>query len=301
MRTILASILVCVVLLFGWNELVKRKLHRLQTTSAAGQFDQNLIKAQSFLYTSWQPRVVIAGSSIAARLTKHPADWYNLSFPGCSALTGLNIVAHSDKRPDVILVETNVLTIDENQQLLDALTSPVLGEARAAFPGLRERYKPSHVLVTALPELTSGGGRPQLSSDLFEEQLNRRMLELSNPPAPEQLVRVIAKLRTYITTLEANGIRVVLFEMPEHGAYADLPRHAVLRSAIRTAFPPETYAWAPSVPWDNYRTTDAVHLDRDSADRFAGVIANFVLSLHRRQPASQPSPSDAAFVNLTHD
>jgi hypothetical protein len=292
--------LICGLLLVGYNELVERRLRAMHTAGAGSQYEQNLMRAQSFLYTRWQPKVVIAGSSISARLVKHPADWYNLSFAGGSAFSALNNLLHSAKRPDLVLIEINVLTIPEDEKLLSSLFYPGMTEARRRWPALREAYKPSHVLVAALPEGESES--TALSGDRLREQIARRSRELAQPLSPDELDSISSKLRHYVTKLQERGTRVAFFEAPEYPGSMPSPQKTSLRNRLREEFPPDEYAWVPAVDASDYSTTDAVHLNPDSARRYAKAVADYVSSLSG-VVATQPAQSAArdAVVNLTAD
>jgi hypothetical protein len=300
MRTILTSLLICAVLLAGYNELVQRRLRAMHTSSAGSQYEQNLMRAQSFVYTRWQPKVVIAGSSISARLVRHPAEWFNLSFAGGSAFTALEILLRSEKTPDLVLIETNVLTIPEDEKLLSSLFYPGMVEARRRWPALREAYKPSHVLVAALPEGDSE--TTALSGDRLREQIARRTRELAAPLAPAELDSIAARLRRYVRALQERGTRVAFFEAPEYPGSMPSPQKTSLRQRLREEFPPDRYAWVPPVDASDYATTDAVHLEPASADRYARVMARFVSNLDG-VAATRPAQSAAedAVVKLTGD
>lgn len=287
MRTIILSFILCGVLLVGWDQLVKRKLSGTRTVKAAAQFDQNVMKAQSFIYARWQPKVVIAGSSISARLTSHPKEWYNLAFAGGSAFTALDIIDKSESKPDVVLIETNVLTVAEDHRLLDSLFFPILSKARDRYPGLREQYKPSHVLVTALPSPESSNKSSGLSADRFGEQVDRRLKELATEPKDEALEAIVEKLQAYVKKLQNKGIRVAFFEVPEYDKSTNLPKPTAVRKAVQRAFPESQYAWVPFVDAEDYTTTDAVHLDSSSAKRYANVVADYVAALSA-SPATRP-------------
>jgi hypothetical protein len=125
---------------------------------AGSQYEQNLMRAQEFLYNAGNPKVVIAGTSIASRLESLPADWFNLAFSGGSTFTALDILAHSRKAPQFVLIETNVLvTRDLDAQMAGDVSNPLLADARRTFPAMLEANKPQHVLERAVDPASSRG------------------------------------------------------------------------------------------------------------------------------------------------
>lgn len=292
MRTIVLSIILCGVFLVGWHELVQHRLYGTRTMDVASQFDQNLMKSQSFLYTGFQPDVVIVGSSIAARLTNHPKDWYNLAFAGGSSFTGLEIVQRSNKHPKIVLVETNVLTVARDERLLDSLFFPIVSKARGRFPSLREQYKPTHVLVTELPGGESKPAAHGLSGDRFTEQVERRLGELRVPLQADSTSGIARRLADAVKKLQAKGCRVVFFEVPEYEQSEHLARPEAIRAKLHELFPDNEYAWVPHVDWSNFHTTDAVHLDPDSAKHYTHIVADFVEHLHSKPATTAPVTAD---------
>src|SRR5690349_21518029 len=202
MKLIVKSLVICLALFAAYHVALKRLPARLRSGNGAGsQPERNLIAAENYLYTGKNPPVVIVGSSIAERLHDLPGDWYQLTFPGGNVFTGMEIILRSGKHPKYVLVETNVLNMDPDRQMLDTLSYPVLKDARNKLPALLEQNKPSHVLVRAL----HGKGAEKrdsaalvaadpASGAFFDELVRRRLNELAEPPSPERLNEIMARL-----------------------------------------------------------------------------------------------------------
>src|SRR4051794_8980229 len=228
MKLILKSILICLALFAAYHVALKRMPPQLLAGRGAGsQPERNLIAAESYYYTQRNPPVVIVGSSIAERLHDLPRDWYKLAFPGGNVFTGMEVILRSGKRPKYVLVETNVLNMDPDRQLLDTLTYPVLKQARNKLPALLEQNKPSHVLVRALhrdaKETAPSASAEPASGAFFDELIRRRLNELAEPPPPERLNEIMGRLHVDVAALEKRGVQVVFFEVPELAQAEDRP------------------------------------------------------------------------------
>ena len=284
MKLILKSLVICLALFAAYHVALKRMPARLRSGGGAGsQPERNLIAAQSYYYTQKNPPVVIVGSSIAERLHDLPRDWYQLTFPGGNVFTGMEVILRSGKRPKYVLVETNVLNMDPDRQLLDTLTYPVLKQARNKFPALLEQNKPSHVLVRALnrgPKETASAD--PASGAFFDELVRRRLKELAEPLPPERLDEIMGRLHAQVDALQKRGIQVIFFEVPELAQAEDRPLKLCIRERVRREFPEPRSHWIPMPDATAYRTTDAVHLTSDSARRYCGVLSEYLASLDAR-------------------
>jgi hypothetical protein len=290
MKLILKSLVVCLALFAAYHVALKRLPARLRSGNGAGsQPERNLIAAENYLYTSKNPPVVVVGSSIAERLHDLPADWYQLTFPGGNVFTGMEIILRSGKRPRYVLVEANVLNMDPDRQMLDTLSYPVLKDVRNKFPALLEQNKPSHVLVRALhgrgaqkSESASAAGADPVSAAFFDELVRRRLNELSEPPSPQRLDEIMARLHAQVDALQKRGIQVIFFEVPELAQAEDRPLKATIRERVQREFPEPKYHWIPMPDATAYRTTDAVHLTSDSARRYCAVMSGYLASVGSR-------------------
>src|SRR2546423_1399536 len=233
MRLIRDSILIALALFIAYSAALRFLPARLKFGGRAGsQSEVNTIRAQSYLYSAKTPRVVIVGSSIGARLRDLPSDWFNLCLAGDSAFTGLEIIRRCEKTPPLVLVETNLLTLDANEKEIATLLAPGINQLRRKLPALQETSKPQHLLIRALtsddnPSTAQAGAERSaapdrtIPDDLFSEFTQRRLAELKDPLPPKRLDEIVAQLRADIAALRPRGIKVILFEMPELPAAMD--------------------------------------------------------------------------------
>ncbi len=318
MSTILKSFAVCVVLLGAWHVLVNRLPTKYRVGGNAGsQHEQNVIRGETFAYAPSNPRVVVVGSSIANRLKDLPRDWFNLSFNGGSAFTGLEMIGRCGKLPEVVLIETNMLLLPADEQQIRELFTPGVYQARRRMAFLAETNKPHLVAQRALITGEETAARPKrpvriassasgvnvkdleadaaeavLSREQFEMLAARRADELAHALDSASLDRIVRDLQRHVAHLEKRGVRVVLFEMPEHAEFGDMPRPASVRRRLREAFPESRFWWVVDVDRTTYRTTDFVHLTAAGSTSYAEVLKAHVAS---QAPAEKPAvPATAA-------
>ena len=315
MSTILKSFAVCIVLLGTWHVLVNRLPTKYRIGGNAGsQHEQNVIRSETFAYAPSNPRVVVVGSSIANRLKDLPRDWFNLSFNGGSAFTGLEMIGRCGKTPDVVLIETNMLLLPADEQQLRELFTPGVYEARRRMAFLAETNKPHLVAQRALisgEEKAAGRDQPirvassastasqndlegdaaetVLSREQFEMLAARRAGELADALDSASLERIVRDLQRHVADLEKRGVRVLFFEMPEHAEFADMPRPTSVRRRLRETFPETRFSWVSDVDRTTYRTTDFVHLTATGSKRYAEVLKTHVASLTPTEKSAVPA------------
>ncbi len=243
------------------------------------QWQENLIKAQRLAYGEVSPVAIVVGSSKLARVT-FERDIYNLALNGGGSLTGLDVILRADARPRVVVIEIGDSIIREpDAAFLGSLFGTVNHSLRRRIPVLRDEYQPG-VLVNNVAQ-TWASRHTGLQDDAVRPELLRQLLETqrsahARPPDATVMARVIGELRAAITSLGAAGIAVVLVEPPEHPDLWTSPMSTGIRELLRAAF--ADVAWFPDPDLASYQTTDGVHLDHASAERFGTAITTWLAS-----------------------
>ena len=291
---VLSSLILCVVMIASYDAFVRQGLAPSPPDS---QWSANTGWAQRYLYDEQGPsRVVIVGTSLAQRIRNAwlPPQTINIALSGQSSFDGLEIIVRSGKRPDLVLIETNVLNKDADSGFLASLFNPALFHARAWLPSLREEHRPIPELKgwvkARLDSQRSREGRVkevdsktddprhETKGPAGEPRVNRRLAVAIEAlrryqkayarPIDARLLRTrLARLREIVDRLEERGTRIVFFEMPTHPSLCRSPRLASIRKAVMRAFP--GYAYYRDPDCERYRVTDGLHLDDRSALYFA--------------------------------
>lgn len=239
--------------------------------------ERNRARARGYLESKTPPKVVLVGSSISAGLRGLPSDWYNVAQAGGTPLTGLRLVARHSPKPQWVLIETNRIQYPADGELLRELFDPRRRALHERFPAFRNR--PSHIamlLVKAARDRwnpADESGRPSSpkgTAGTAKHNVLQANLELLSEEMPAaQLEKRIEELKESIETLRVAGTRVAFVEVPEHPAAYATPLKRQLMQRMEEAFPDSLYPWAPRGDPSQFSTTDGVHLDEESGQRFA--------------------------------
>src|ERR1700730_7819524 len=112
-------------------------------SASQAQWQQNLHKAEQYLYDGATANSVIIGTSLAERiLTETIPNCDNLSFSGLTIFEGLSLLRHKDKLPSNVYIETNVLVEEREEQFNQTLFSPMPFFLRRHVIALRADKRP---------------------------------------------------------------------------------------------------------------------------------------------------------------
>lgn len=258
------------VLYTGIQFFVDPKTDSFQT---AGEL--NLIKAQEYLYSKNQGRVIV-GSSLSARIKTEnlPEDIVNLGFAGSCISDGLEIIKKGNKKPTTVFVEMNFASKPMDQQFINDLFTNLGYHSKKYWAVLREKYQPVGMLkylAFSLLEkkVTNRGanaetGKPKLIKKVAD--INKKNFE--KEPSDEKLDNSFEKLKKQIKEIEKEGICVVFFEMPVEDEFADLIMPTKMRTRFFKEFPKEKYKYIDQPDCKEYHTFDGIHLYFKSAEKY---------------------------------
>lgn len=237
---------------------------------------ENSFRVEDFLFRKEQPRIVIVGSSKAARLEAKflPADAANLALAGYSAEFGLRLLLASEALPKIVFVELNetILRAFDPQTLNQWTSGPNYWLARH-IPALRLKFRPS-ALLNALFKRENASLAPETG-----------LSDNTSPPAPETLLQLqlqegeeippigeveahMQTIRNLLEELRQRRVRVLLFDPPMHPRVAETPRARFFRVELQRNFPVTDYEWVENTNFV-YSTSDGVHLLPGSAQRYS--------------------------------
>jgi hypothetical protein len=275
------AFVVLVVLYWGFITYFKP-----QSTIFQGQLQSNYVTAQKLIYAEKIPPVVIAGSSLSYRFEHQmlPENTFNLSFGGGSPLTGMSILEKTKFMPKLVLIETNVAFRPIDNAFIDRIFHPILEPLKRHILICRDEYQPSVLILNVL------------KNNFYKKSSLKKIYESSNPKMVKEIVRValeteskplrqdeianIALLAEKVKKMKAQGVHVVLFEMPVHPQLANTIPAQQTRHWIKQYLPD-----VPVVQPDDlnrYETKDGSHLTPQSAERYLHYLlqkANSVTAL----------------------
>jgi hypothetical protein len=237
---------------------------------ATHQWQDNVMKAQQFLYAG-KTDTVMVGTSLSGRIIRDSIPFVkSVSFGGCSVEDGLKIILNKKDVPKLVLVETNLLLIDGNPELVSRITNGVIPKIRHWIPSLREQYEPISLFASLMMNSTGinpQAGMAKVDMNLLNESINRHIAEDRLMPE-EWIKRRGETIKALIAGLESKGARFVFFEMPVNERLLHLKKNDQMRAFVKKEFPTSKYLYLPSDTF-KYLTTDGEHLDFEGQQRFS--------------------------------
>lgn len=243
-----------------------------EITAYQNQWQSNLVFAQEYIYSSYTPKGAVLGSSLASRLDKdllESAEIYNLAFAGGSVQSGLEIIKHSNKIPQILYIETNVLfERDADSAMLGILFDPLLFKARYYLPALQEKYQPLNVFASFIKRFGGKSQEEKLAIKRDEKIYNLSMegfLKRFEKPLQNYQNR-LDSLKKQLQYFENKGVKIIFFTMPIDPLLAKQPQFIEHEKILREAF---SYPFLPMPNHSEYETSDGVHLLYESSERFS--------------------------------
>jgi hypothetical protein len=237
---------------------------------ATHQWQDNVMKAQQFLYAG-KTDTVMVGTSLSGRIIRDSVPFVkSVSFGGCSVEDGLKIILSKKDVPKLVLLETNLLLIDGNPELVSRITNGVIPKIRHWIPSLREQYEPISLFASLMMNSTGinpQAGMAKVDMNLLNESINRHIAEDRLMPE-EWIKRRGETIKALIAGLESKGTRFVFFEMPVNERLLHLKKNDQMRAFVKKEFPTSKYLYLPSDTF-KYLTTDGEHLDFEGQQRFS--------------------------------
>lgn len=233
----------------------------------ANQLQTNILRVQRFAFDIEECPYVIVGSSESARIPAEivSENLYNLALSGESALTGLEIINNKTTKPEIVFVELNKSILKGADELLLEKTSDwnALIFNRECYRMdylFRCLYQPFYNMIKSKQVITL----ENTDENLFNIYYNDYQTLLDET----SLEMAIQDVQTQIDKLEMEGTRIVLLEVPLDMRLYDTPQYLQVRTALEEAFPDTNYEWF-RVSWQEYTTTDGIHMGNNSVIRYA--------------------------------
>ena len=238
--------------------------------TATHQWQDNVIKAQQYLYTE-KSDTVLVGTSLSARIIRDSIPFVkSVSFGGCSVEDGLKLILSKENAPKFVLVETNFLLRNGNTELVSKQTEGIIPTIRRKFPSLRERYEPICLFASLMMGSTGINvqlDKKKVNMDLLNENI-KRWIEEDEPIPTEKAESRIQEIKKLIKELEEKGCQFIFFEMPVNERLLHLRSFEQTREIAQREFPTNKYIYLPS-DTVKYLTTDGIHLDYEGKQRFS--------------------------------
>lgn len=245
---------------------------------ATNQWQDNMVKAQHFLYDEDADTAMI-GTSLSARILPDSIPSVrSVAFGGCAVEDGLRLILSKPKVPHCVLVETNLFLRNGNDELVEKMTKGIIPQVKRWIPSLRESNEPICLLSGLM--IKAAGINPQAAAMTVDmEQLKesiKRHLADDKSLSETELAQRMETIKPLLIQLEQKGTKLIFFEMPIHQELYHLKELEQTRQAVRKAFPKTRYAYLPN-DTTTYLTTDGLHLDYEGQQRYSHFIKQALL------------------------
>ena len=239
------------------------------------QWQENTIRLQNYVFSTVPYRCVITGSSMSARISQEllSTEDYNLSLSGGSALSGLEIITRTEKKPRCVLVEANpTLLRGVNEEEIDNIFHPVFYPFKKAIPALRDAYQPITLIGGLIKKSQKNSKKPDFRVVDFMEHIQFEKKEEKKLPSPEKLETTLNELSRLVQQLEAQGVRVYFFDTKRHSETQTGPKTRMIQESITKRLDPNLQKWLNLESFETFETEDGVHLNTSSAEKFTRLI-----------------------------
>lgn len=247
---------------------------------ATNQWQDNMVKAQHFLYAE-DTDTAMVGTSLSARILPDSIPSIrSVAFGGCATEDGLRLILSKPTLPHCVLIEANLLFRKGNDELIDKMTKGVIPQLRRWIPSLRECNEPICLLSGLM--IKAAGMNPQAATMSVDmEQLResiKRLVADDKPLSETELRQRTDIIKSLVMQLEQKGTKLIFFEMPVNQEAYHLKELEQTRKMVRMAFPNSRYAYLPN-DTTTYLTTDGLHLDYEGQQRYSHFIKQALCSI----------------------
>ncbi|MBQ6062161.1 MAG: hypothetical protein IJK87_00850 [Prevotella sp.] len=245
---------------------------------ATNQWQDNMVKAQQFLYAE-DADTAMVGTSLSARILPDSIPSVrSVAFGGCAVEDGLRLILSKPKAPHCVLIETNLFFRNGNDELVEKMTRGAMPQIKRWIPSLRECNEPI-CLLSGLMIKTAGINAQAAAMSVDTEQLKvsiKRHIVDDKALSETELTQRMETIKSLIMQLEQKGTKPIFFEMPVNQEIYHLKELEQTRQAVRMAFPNTHYTYLPN-DTTTYLTTDGLHLDYEGQLRYSSFFRKAIM------------------------
>jgi hypothetical protein len=243
------------------------------------QYQENIIKAEHYLFADRPYRCVMVGTSLSDKmLVDSLPGMYSLSLPGLHPVDGLHLIESARYFPDTVFIETNFIYSPEDRVFTGHFDSKVRNVLKKRLPALREANQPVGIVRYYIGSLIhseqKAGGEKVLKNEVnIPQSVFSRLLrgkqeayQIIDTAAVDSGLDVIAQR---VKVLIAHGCKVCFFEMPISPELEDLPVPVYIRQSVEKRFGGMANVGFIRLPASHdYKTLDGIHLNEYGAREY---------------------------------
>jgi len=249
------------------------------------QYQENIIKAEHYLYAARPYRCVMTGSSLSDKmLVDSLPGMYSLSLPGLHPLDGIHIIASGKYFPDTVFIETNFFFGPEDRSFTGHFDSKFKNTLKRELPALQEANQPvgiaRYFISSFFHKEKKGSNEKVLKNEINIPQgvfsrLLRGKQEAYQVIDSAAVDSGLTVLSAAVNNLISHGCKVCFFEMPISPELEDLPMPVYVRQSIRKRFDKMANVGFIRLPASrDYKTLDGIHLNEYGAREYTSYFKN---------------------------
>jgi hypothetical protein len=267
------SLLVAVILFITYGVFLEFG-PRPTEAKTQSQWQDNQLAIEKYFQLPKTPEAVFVGSSLTKRLIFNETDSciYNLALGGESALTGLSVIAKSERMPGQVFIEINVPQRGINKDLIEKASGVLSGYSTLFNIG----NMPVNIIYSFLRQGKKGESDLPLNEAVLQNALALKRQEYKQILPSSTLDNSLSEFSHLAGVIESKGAKITFFEMPVHPDLENTPRALQIRAKFKQTFPNNQF-----VGFDELsnglpiRTMDGEHLTSDEAKNAALVLRNY--------------------------
>jgi hypothetical protein len=243
------------------------------------QYQENIIKAEHYVFSSHPFKRVMAGTSLSDKmLIDSLPGMYSLSLPGLHPVDGLHLIESGRYYPDTVFIETNFIFSPEDKVFTGHFDSKVKNVLKKGLPALREANQPvgiaRYYISSFFQKGKKGSNGKVLKNEInIPESVFSRLLrgkqeayQVIDTAAVDSGLNVIAQR---VNVLIARGCKVCFFEMPISPELEELPMPVYVRQSVEKRFNGMANVGFIRLPASrDYKTLDGIHLNEYGAREY---------------------------------
>ncbi|MDO6435416.1 hypothetical protein Q4E93_32670 [Flavitalea sp. BT771] len=252
------------------------------------QYQENIIKAERYLYAAKPYRCVMTGSSLSDKmLVDSLPGMYSLSLPGLHPLDGIRIIESGKYFPDTVFIETNFFFGPEDKSFTGHFDSKIKNTLKRKLPALLESNQPvgiaRYFIGSFFHQEKKGSNARVLKNEInIPESVFSRLLrgkaeayQVIDSAAVDSGLSVLS---AEVNTLISHGCKVCFFEMPISPELEDLPMPVYVRQSIEKRFDGMANVGFIRLPASrDYKTLDGIHLNEYGAREYTRYFKSEVM------------------------
>ena len=267
---------------------------------------ENVRNIEDYIYDHKDRKIVIVGSSFAARLKPSMLGtaYWNLAQQGGTSLTGLEIILKSKAKPDIVVIELNVINYIAGR-FIRSIFNPVLYSIRKILPCFREKYSPTNLLLNFLRLHIVRSEKEKRESTIRKQKIEMEANHLLSKDSFFRNAIGLYKKKYYSAVREMNdilqleatqywsllirqiqmladrGITVVFLVMP--ASTANTADNIVKINYFLERYPDSKFCWLYYGIGNRYQTlADGLHLTYSSGWDFSRELRRRVEDLYNQ-------------------